>query len=144
MKKWMIRALSLLLIAAFLPVSVLADEYDLSQGSVTVSTTKGADGSTQQNVTHKENTKPDSNPTITSKGNPTGNTITIQAGLGTTANVTIKDTNIKTGDTAIKTKGEGNVNLNIEGTNTVSSGRNNAGVEKSNKGDLTIGSERGE
>ena len=144
MKKWMIRALSALLIAAFLPVSVLADEYDLTQGSVTVSTTRGADGSTQQNVTHNDNTKPDSNPTITSKGNPTGNTITIQAGLGTTANVTIKDTNIKTGDTAIKTKGEGNVNLNIEGTNTVSSGRNNAGVEKSNKGDLTIGSERGE
>ena len=46
MKKWMIRALSALLIAAFLPLSVLADEYDLTQGSVTVSTTKGADGST--------------------------------------------------------------------------------------------------
>ena len=144
MKKWMIRALSALLIAAFLPLSVLADQYDLNDGSVTVTTTKGADGSTQQNVTHKDNTKPDSNPTITSNGQQTDNTITINAGAGTTANVTIKDTNIKTGDTAIKTKGEGNVNLNIEGTNTVSSGRNNAGVEKSNKGDLTIGSERGE
>ena len=32
MKKWMIRVLSVLLIAAFLPVSVLADEYDLSEG----------------------------------------------------------------------------------------------------------------
>ena len=144
MKKWMIRALSALLIAAFLPLSVLADEYDLSQGSVTVSTTKGADGSTQQNVTHKDNTKPDSNPTITSKGKETGNTITIQAGDGTTANVTIKDANIKTDEAAIKTEGKGNVNLNVEGTNTVSSGDKHAGVEKANDGNLTIGSENGE
>ena len=144
MKKWMIRALSALLIAAFLPLSVLADEYDLSEGSVTVSTTKGADGSTQQNVTHKDNTKPDSNPTITSKGKETGNTITIQAGDGTTANVTIKDANIKTDEAAIKTEGKGNVNLNVEGTNTVSSGDKHAGVEKANDGNLTIGSENGE
>ena len=144
MKKWMIRALSALLIAAFLPLSVLADEYDLSEGSVTVSTTKGADGSTQQEVTHKENTKPDSNPIITSKGAPTDKTITIDAGAGTTANVTIKDTNISTGNAAIKTEGQGNVNLNVEGTNTVSSGDKHAGVEKSNGGKLTIGSESGE
>ena len=146
MKKWMIRALSALLIAAFLPLSVLADEYDLSQGSVTVSTSKGADGSTQQNVTHKENTKPDSNPIITSNGNETKNTITIDAGAGTTANVTIKDANISapSGKAAIKTGGEGNVNLNVEGTNTVSSGSNYAGVEKANAGNLTIGSENGE
>ena len=144
MKKWMIRALSALLIAAFLPLSVLADEYDLTQGSVTVSTTKGADGSTQQNVTHKDNTKTDSNPIITSKGQQTGNTITIKADDGTTANVTIKDANIKTDNAAIKTEGQGNVNLNVEGTNTVSSGDKHAGVEKSNGGKLTIGSESGE
>ena len=144
MKKWMIRALSALLIAAFLPLSVLADEYDLTQGSVTVSTSKGADGSTQQSVTHKDSTKPDSNPIITSKGQPTDKTITINAGTGTTANVTIKDTNISTGGTAaIKTDGKGNVNLNVEGTNNVTSGFRHAGVEKSNEGNLTIGSESG-
>ena len=143
MKKWMIRALSALLIAAFLPLSVLADEYDLSQGSVTVSTSKGADGSTKQKVKHNNTTKDDSNPTITSNGKETGNTITIQAGDGTTANVTIKDANIKTDEAAIKTEGKGNVNLNVEGTNTVSSGSNYAGVEKANAGNLTIGSESG-
>ena len=145
MKKWMIRALSALLIAAFLPVSVLADEYDLTQGSVTVSTTKGADGSTQQNVTHKDNTKPDSNPTITSKGQQTGNTVIINAGAGTTANVTIKDANISasSGKAAIKTEGEGNVHLNVEVTNNVTGGYKHAGVEKSNEGNLTIGSESG-
>ena len=144
MKKWMIRALSALLIAAFLPLSVLADEYDLNEGSVTVSTTKQPDGSTKQEVTHKENTKTDSNPTITSKGVPTDNTITIKAEAGTTANVTIKDTNISTGGTAaIKTDGKGNVHLNVEGTNNVTSGFRHAGVEKSNEGNLTIGSESG-
>ena len=144
MKKWMIRALSALLIAAFLPLSVLADEYDLNEGSVTVSTSKGADGSTKQEVKHNNTTKDDSNPTITSNGKETGNTITIQAGDGTTANVTIKDANIKTDEAAIKTEGKGNVNLNVEGTNTVSSGDKHAGVEKANDGNLTIGSENGE
>ena len=144
MKKWMIRALSALLIAAFLPLSVLADEYDLSQGSVTVSTSKGADGSTQQDVSHKGTTKPDNNPTITSNGKQTDNTITIKAADGTTANVTIKDANIKTDNAAIKTEGKGDVNLNVEGTNTVSSGDKHAGVEKANDGNLTIGSENGE
>ena len=145
MKKWMIRALSALLIAAFLPLSVLADEYDLNEGSVTVSTTKGADGSTQQNVTHKDSTKPDSNPIITSKGVPTDKTITIQAEAGTTANVTIKDTNIGAsfGTPAVKTEGKGDVNLNVEGNNTVHSSATNAGVEKANDGNLTIGSESG-
>ena len=144
MKKWMIRALSALLIAAFLPLSVLADEYDLNEGSVTVSTSKGADGSTRQDVSHKGTTKPDSNPTITSNGQPTNNTITIKAEADTTANVTIKDTNISTGGTAaIKTDGKGNVNLNVEGTNNVTSGFRHAGVEKSNEGNLTIGSESG-
>ena len=145
MKKWMIRALSVLLIAAFLPVSVLAAEYDLSEGSVTVSTSKRADGSTRQDVSHKGSTKEDSNPTITSNGK-TDNTITIKADAGTTANVTIKDTNIDstgTGKAAIKTEGKGDVNLNVEGINTATSDEGHAGVEKSNDGNLTIGSESG-
>ena len=144
MKKWMIRALSALLIAAFLPLSVLAEEYDLNEGSVTVSTTKGADGSTKQDVSHNGSITTDNNPIITSKGVPTDKTITINAEAGTTANVTIKDANIKTDEAAIKTEGKGNVNLNVEGTNTVSSGDKHAGVEKANDGNLTIGSENGE
>ena len=145
MKKWMIRALSALLIAAFLPLSVLADEYDLTQGSVTVSTSKREDGSTKQEVNHKNTTKEDNNPIITSKGQQTGNTITIQADDGTTANVTIKDTTISasSGNAAIKTEGKGNVNLNVEGTNNVTGNFRHAGVEKSNGGNLTIGSESG-
>ena len=60
--------------------------------------------------------------------------------------MTIKDTNISpsSGNAAIKTEGKGNVNLNVEGTNSASSGDWHAGVEKSNGGKLTIGSESGE
>ena len=144
MGKLIVRIASLLLIAAFLPTAVLAAEWNLENGSIEITATANAEGGTTQTVSQGGSSAEDSNPTITSKGKETNNTITIKADDGTTANVTIKDTNISTGSAAIKTEGKGDVNLNIEGTNTVSSGRNNAGVEKSNKGDLTIGSERGE
>lgn len=144
MGKWIVRIASLLLIAAFLPTAVLAEEWNLENGSIEITATANAEGGTTQTVSQGGSSAEDSNPTITSNGNQTGNTITIQAGDGTTANVTIKDANIKTDEAAIKTEGKGNVNLNVEGTNTVSSGDKHAGVEKANDGNLTIGSENGE
>ena len=144
MGKLIVRIASLLLIAAFLPTAVLAAEWNLENGSIEITATANAGGGTTQTVSQGGSSAEDSNPTITSKGKQTGNTITIKAGGGTTANVTIKDTNIRAGGTAIKTEGEGNVNLNVEGINTVSSGDKHAGVEKANDGNLTIGSESGE
>ena len=144
MGKWIVRIASLLLIAAFLPTAVLAAEWNLENGSIEITATANAEGGTTQTVSQGGSSAEDSNPTITSKGKETNNTITIKADDGTTANVTIKDTNISTGSAAIKTEGKGNVNLNVEGTNTVSSGNKHAGVEKSNGGNLTIGSESGE
>lgn len=144
MGKLIVRIASLLLIAAFLPTAVLAAEWNLEKGSIEITATANAGGGTTQTVSQGGSSAEDSNPTITSNGKETGNTITIQAGDGTTANVTIKDANIKTDEAAIKTEGKGNVNLNVEGTNTVSSGDKHAGVEKANDGNLTIGSENGE
>lgn len=144
MGKLIVRIASLLLIAAFLPTAVLAAEWNLENGSIEITATANAEGGTTQTVSQGGSSAEDSNPTITSNGNQTGNTITIKAGGGTTANVTIKDTNISTGNAAIKTEGKGNVNLNVEGINTVSSGDKHAGVEKANDGNLTIGSESGE
>ena len=144
MGKWIVRIASLLLIAAFLPTAVLAAEWNLENGSIEITATANPEGGTTQTVSQGGSSAEDSNPTITSNGNQTGYTITIKAGGGTTANVTIKDTNISTGNAAIKTEGKGNVNLNVEGTNTVTSGHDHAGVEKSNDGNLTIGSESGE
>ena len=144
MGKLIVRIASLLLIAAFLPTAVLAAEWNLENGSIEITATANAEGGTTQTVSQGGSSAEDSNPTITSNGNQTGNTITIKADDGTTANVTIKDTNISTGGTAaIKTDGKGNVNLNVEGTNNVTSGFRHAGVEKSNEGNLTIGSESG-
>ena len=144
MGKLIVRIASLLLIAAFLPTAVLAAEWNLENGSIEITATANAEGGTTQTVSQGGSSAEDSNPTITSNGNQTGYTITIKAGGGTTANVTIKDTNISTGNAAIKTEGKGNVNLNVEGINTVSSGDKHAGVEKANDGNLTIGSESGE
>ena len=143
MGKLIVRIASLLLIAAFLPTAVLAAEWDLENGSIEITATANAEGGTTQTVSQGGSSAEDSNPTITSNGNQTSNTITIKADDGTTANVTIKDTNISTGSAAIKTEGKGNVNLNVEGTNNVTSGAQHAGVEKSNEGNLTIGSESG-
>ena len=144
MGKLIVRIASLLLIAAFLPTAVLAAEWNLENGSIEITATANAGGGTTQTVSQGGSSAEDSNPTITSNGNQTINTITIKAGKDTTANVTIKDTNISTGNAAIKTEGKGNVNLNVEGINTVSSGDKHAGVEKANDGNLTIGSESGE
>ena len=144
MGKLIVRIASLLLIAAFLPTAVLAAEWNLENGSIEITATANAEGGTTQTVSQGGSSAEDSNPTITSKGKQTGNTITIKADDDTTANVTIKDTNISTGNAAIKTEGKGNVNLNVEGINTVSSGDTHAGVEKANDGNLTIGSESGE
>lgn len=144
MGKLIVRIASLLLIAAFLPTAVLAAEWNLENGSIEITATANAEGGTTQTVSQGGSSAKDSNPTITSNGNQTSNTITIKAEKDTTANVTIKDTNISTGNAAIKTEGKGNVNLNVEGINTVSSGDKHAGVEKANDGNLTIGSESGE
>lgn len=144
MGKLIVRIASLLLIAAFLPTAVLAAEWNLENGSIEITATADTEGGTTQTVSQGGSSAEDSNPTITSNGKQTSNTITIKAEKDTTANVTIKDTNISTGNAAIKTEGKGNVNLNVEGINTVSSGDKHAGMEKANDGNLTIGSESGE
>ncbi len=87
----------------------MAAEWNLEKGSIEITATANAEGGTTQTVSQGGSSAEDSNPTITSNGNQTGYTITIKAGGGTTANVTIKDTNISTGNAAIKTEGKGNV-----------------------------------
>ena len=55
--------------------------------------------------------------------------------------MTLENVNIDTGKiggAAITTSGEGNVNIELDGTNTVQSGNTHAGVEKKDNGTLTI------
>ena len=137
MKKIMTRLLSLVLLGTFIPSFVLAADWDLDKGSITVSATVE-----NQTVSQAGGASAvDSNPVITSSSGTTNNTVTITAEKNATANVTLENVNIDTGATggaAITTSGEGNVNIELDGTNTVQSGYGHAGVEKKGDGTLTI------
>ena len=143
------RLTAALLVAVFLPTVALADNWYLEDGDIAVSATESG-----QTVSQGDVTKEDSAPVIKNRDSSTSttNNVTIKADTGATANVTLKDANIDTtggnglkadGDAAVKTEGEGNVNLNVEGNNTLQSGKDHAGVEKENGGNLTVGSESG-
>ena len=137
MKKIMTRLLSLMLLGAFIPSFVLADDWDLDKGSITVSAT------VESHTVSQAGGSPtvDHNPVITSSSGKTNNTVTITAERNATANVTLENVNIDTsatGTAAITTSGQGNVNIELDGTNKVVSGDNHAGLEKNNNGNLTI------
>ena len=137
MKKIMTRLLSLVLLGTFIPSFVLAADWDLDKGDITVSATVETQTVSQAGGASAV----DNNPVITSSSGTTGNTVTITAEKNATANVTLENVNIDTGATggaAITTSGEGNVNIELDGTNRVQSGENHAGVEKKDNGTLTI------
>ena len=146
--------MALLLVCSF-PVSVFAAEYDLAQGSVIVNATE-----TGQTVTHGTNDAvADDAPVITQSNSstPTSNTVTITAAENATANVTLSGVNIDTGTSggaAVEIKGNGDVVIELDGSNTVQSGQKHAGVEKNTvaptdtdsgtgNGNLTITDENG-
>ena len=137
MKKIMTRLLSLMLLGAFIPSFALAQEWDLNNGNIIVNAVPG----TEQTVSQAGSTPTvDNNPVITSSGT-TINTVTITAAENATANVTLENVDIDTsatGKAAITTSGQGNVNIELNGTNTVQSGNTHAGVEKKDNGTLTI------
>ena len=142
MKKFLSVTLSLLL-AASMPLSALAETYDLAQGSITVEAK--ADGKQYVSQTggvqqEKQTTETVINQTD-SDTTSTTNTITIQAEKNQTAEVTISDVNIdvsRGGKAAISTGGDGNVTIELDGNNTAKGGSYHAGVEKNNGGNLTI------
>ena len=132
-----------LVLALGLPLTVLAEEYDLANGSIEV--TAKDDGQyvsqTQNNITDVKQTTPT---VIRQTGGTTNNTVTIKAEENQTANVTLSGVNIDTsnsGDAAVTTEGKGNVTIELDGSNTVKSGYVHAGVEKNNEGNLTIADE---
>ena len=137
--KHLISAVLALLLACSLPVTALAAEYDLAEGSVTVIATESG-----QTVTHGSNAAvPDDAPVIVQSNSetPTTNTVTVKAEENATANVTLDGVNINTGEygnAAVQTTGAGNVTIELDGENTVQSGEDYAGVDKDNTGALVI------
>ena len=128
-----------LVMSVSLPMTTYAANWYLEDGSVTVN----ADNSGQTVTQGGGSAVPDEAPVITQRESSveTGNTIAINAAENVTANVTISDVNINTSGAAVSTNGKGNVNIELDGTNTLKSGRNHAGLEKNsdgNQGKLTI------
>ena len=136
--KKIVSTLLALLLLASLPVSALADTWDISKGDITVNAGSGGQTVTQGGGAAVE----DSAPVIT--GSSTENTLTIKAESGQTANVTLSGANIDVsgkGKAAVSTNGEGNVSIELDGDNTLKSATNHAGLEKNNGGSLTIADE---
>ncbi len=133
--KKIVSTLLALLLLASLPVSALAAEWDIGKGDITVNAGSGGQTVTQGGGAAVE----DSAPVIT--GSSTENTLTIKAESGQTASVTLSGVNIDVrdkGKAAVSTTGEGNVSIELNGSNALKSGHSHAGLEKNNDGNLTI------
>ena len=136
--KKIVSTLLALLLLASLPVSAHAATWDIGKGDITVNAESGGQTVTQGSQVDV----PDSAPVIT--GSSTENTLTINAEKDQTANVTLSDVNIDVsseGKAAVTTTGEGNVSIELNGDNTLKSGKGHAGLEKKNGGKLTIADE---
>ena len=127
--------LAALMLAASLPMSALAREWDIADGDITIV----ADNDGQKVSQGTENDISDDNPVII--GNSATNTVSIVAEKDRTANVTLSGANIDgstKGNAAVSTTGEGNVSIELDGDSTLKSGFSHAGLEKNNGGSLTI------
>ena len=127
--------LAALVLAASLPMSTLAREWDIADGDITVV----ADNDGQKVSQGTENDISDDNPIII--GISTTNTVSIVSEKNQTANVTLGGVDIDVSDkvkAAISTSGEGDVTIELNGTNEIKSGSRHAGLEKKNEGDLEI------
>ena len=130
--------LAALMLAASLPMSALAREWDIADGDSTIV----ADNDGQKVSQGTENDISDDNPVII--GNSATNTVSIVAEKDQTANVTLSGANIDgstKGNAAVSTTGEGNVSIELDGDSTLKSGFCHAGLEKNNGGSLTIADE---
>ena len=129
MKRLTSLAIALLLVCG-MPVSAFADTWYVDDGNITVNATDSG-----QTVSQGETTTPDDAPVITQRDSstPTTNTVTVKAEENATANVTLDGVNIDTRGThkaAVEIQGEGDVVIELDGSNTVQSSWDRAGVEK--------------
>ena len=104
-----------LVMSMSLPMTTYAADWYLEDGNVTVDA-----GDSGQTVTQGSNPAvQDEAPVITQSSAETSNTITINASENATANVTIKDINIKSSNDAIDVTGSSSANITLEGDNKI-------------------------
>lgn len=106
-----------LVMSVSLPMTTYAANWYLEDGSVTVN----ADNSGQTVTQGSNPAVSDEAPVITQRESSveTGNTIAINASDNATANVTIKDINIKSSKDAIDVTGSSSANITLEGDNKI-------------------------
>ena len=135
LKQFLSGILALLFVVS-LPVSALAADWDISKGDIIVNAGSGGQTVTQGSQVNVS----DGAPVI--KGSSTENTVTINAEKDQTANVTLSGANIdvsgKSEAAVTTTTGDGNVSIELNGSNALKSGHSHAGLEKNNDGNLTI------
>ena len=148
-KQLALRVLStaaLLAMVSSIATAAFAEEYDLNKGSVTVETKDNGNTYVTQANTETTDHLDTTGVTITSNGDPTSNTITVDTAKDQTTNVTLQDVNIQKDEwdnksAAMTIKGEGDTEIELNGDNTLISGHYHAGLEKADDvshGSLTI------
>lgn len=147
LKRKMFTAFMAILLALSIPLSVLAGEYDLTVGDITINADDSGQYVTQEaaGVTNQL----DAAPVITSGGQETANVVTVNADAGADASVTIQDVNINTYadnhnyDAAITVNSsEGStVTVTVEGTNTLIGENGHAALQTNGDGSLVINGE---
>ena len=153
-KQLALRVLStaaLMAMVSSIATAAFAEEYDLNKGSVTVETKDNGNTYVTQANTETTDHLDTTGVTITSNGEQTSNTITVNTADKQTTNVTLENVHIEQPDShwsgntdpaPIEIKGNGNTNLELDGNNTVFSGNGkHAGIEKADvngTGTLTI------
>lgn len=138
-----------LLLAVSLPVSALAGEWFIDDGDIIISATENG-----QTVKQGDNdAEADDAPVIKQRdsSNSTDKVIKVIAEKDATANVTLDGVNIDTSKTgvigrdqaALRTEGDGDVNIELDGDNYLKSSfaSHAAGLNKGNSGTLTINDE---
>lgn len=135
-----------LLLAVSLPVSALAATWYLENGDITIRATEDGQYVSQgDNAAVEDNTPVIKQNEQNDSSTATDKTITIDAEKDATANVTLDGVNIvidntweHQGTAGIRTTGEGNVTIELDGNNSVKSAADAAGLQKENGGNLTI------
>ena len=148
---------ALMAMVSSIATAAFAEEYNVAKGSVEIVAKNGSQSITQRDDTGAFvqdklgaiNQREDPNITLTTKDEPTSNTVTITAeNKNDTANVTLKDVFINREEAsdsdakaALTVKGDGKTNIELNGNNTLSSTGAHAGLEKTDaecSGTLTI------
>lgn len=135
--KRIVSAALALLLTAGIPMTALAEEYDLANGNITVSADNSGQYVSQEGgVTNEKQT---TETVIKQADNTaaTGNTITVETSGGAKAELTIEDLNVSSGNTsAIDVKGSSEAEITLKGDNKLET--DDASVIHVSEGHVTI------